>query len=116
LTTTEKLLCRHNFLRFHFKVEHPFIANLCRPKVIAHEVERWYLVPWRRDGLLDRQGFKTILHQLELSGSVISERCRDRRKADFLIIDINQCPRRIAADGHSSLHATDLQRAENDSQ
>ena len=63
------------------------------------------VVPRRRNGLDHGQRLVAVLDQADSPLAIVDERGRDRRDADLVVIDVDQRPGRIAADGHPPLDA-----------
>ena len=92
-----QLFRRHDQLRLQLEVDHPMITQLGGHQVLADEVDAWQIPPRCRHRLQNRQRFIAILDQPNLSRAVIGKIVRDRRRADFVVIDKQPRPGRISA-------------------
>ncbi len=106
----KKLIGRHDHLRLQLVIQNPLIADFAGNKIFGDKINRRIFIPGGGDRLHDSQCFVAVFYQPNLPRAVISKIGRNGRGADFVIVHINQCARRIAANGHPPLHATALDR------
>ena len=92
-------------LRLKRNVDDALIANFSERKIVGDQANRRNFVPRWANSLFDVDRTKSILFHMDFPGSVISERNRDGRVANRLVIDGHESPFRLAADYQATLNA-----------
>ena len=92
--------------RLHLEIVSPLVANFAWPNILAEKIDPRPFVARGGHRLINRQRFKTFLHQPDFASAVVDVIGRYRGGANFIIVNVNQRTGRVAANGHAPLHAT----------
>ena len=112
----KQLVGGNDHLRLQLEVQEPLVPDLAGHKVLRYEIQRHILVPRRRYRLHHGQRLVAVFDQADFARAVIDKAGGNGRDPDFVIVHVDQCPGRIAANRQSPLHAAALARAEQNRQ
>lgn len=93
-------------LRLHSDLKSMLVAYVGAQKVVAEEVERKFLVPWRLQIHEPCLSFVAVLDHLNLALTIPCEIDGGRCVANVLTVNPDQCTSRTGIDGQTPMHAT----------
>lgn len=95
-------------LRLQLKRELSMIGDMPSQKIVAHEIERKFLIPRSVDIDHFCVGFVAISQQLHFASAIPRKVKRGWRVPDVLSVNLHERAGRIGIDGYATMHAADL--------